>query len=394
MAAGLKKSRFKRRAAAWFHQLREYLKIRRNRWEYDALDPSFQLRELNPAKDLVSGDIAYCEMPFSDWELAGIPKGHRCRPYLIVENGGDYLVGFPCSHNRHKKAGWRQVCLRQQEYRRHLFFGDQLYSAHDSYINLQKPFRIRLEKVLSRTNTLQESDRLQVNRILEILHTRQNHKKLWQVGNEPLSRRPGDIVDRGGSHLLISSCDKDVVYGYLVLKNTQERSELPAIATFNGKTLRIEETSRQEWKLTEKDRLMSFCLTRDLLALEKTLAKRSRKAKAKEQEVVFSGRLSFRVQPGEIFYVPFIEEEFIYLFSRGQFDYGMLMEDFYDENFQVRKENVRTMERQGQLIAPEEMSEIALALQKSRFISESAAALLEKKHHKAWEKSAPEEPEA
>ena len=40
------------------------------------------------------GDLVYCQMPLSEEKLAGVPEGHKERPYVIVDKDEHFLYGY------------------------------------------------------------------------------------------------------------------------------------------------------------------------------------------------------------------------------------------------------------------------------------------------------------
>ena len=43
------------------------------------------------------GDLVYCQMPLSEEKLAGVPEGHKERPYVIVDKDEHFLYGYYCT---------------------------------------------------------------------------------------------------------------------------------------------------------------------------------------------------------------------------------------------------------------------------------------------------------
>lgn len=377
------------------HQLRQWIEIKISRWRYGVIDPAYDLRELHLLERVQPGELVYCEMPLSDWELASIPVGHRCRPYLVVEKTETGIIGFPCSHKPyHKDAKWSQLHLFSQDHRMFLFFGDERWNYSDSYISFSRLARIQESKMLSRTQQLDESDRSRADRILAVLAGRGRLPQRWQLNQEAPAARPGDLLHQGDQIVLVSSCDHGTIYAFPVEKGRSKKENGIEIECMDHTRWHLIDCRRISILLENAGPVISFCATEQLLKAEQAISVLKRKGKAStrpaKNAIQLDLKMRFRAQPGELFLPRYQDGEWIYLFSRGNKDYFVMMSDYYNETFDLHKDLLARVDPACELIDPMTYEEVIEGLVGRSFLDRPAASRLKESFYKAWRESDPD----
>lgn len=326
-------------------QIREYAGIRISRFRYGVIDPEYAIRELHVFERSKPGDVVFCEMPFSDFNLAAIPKGHRCRPYLLIEKQKNGIIAAPCSHQMYRNyPRWQQIALKPADgSARFLFFGDIRYSKKNSYCCLGSVFYIRSEKMLSKSRQACQEDLMLANRILRVLDGRKKRRKRLQIQGYADGLRAGDIVLNNKKEYLITECSSLKASGYLLQEKCPENDAI-RIECFPNLERWISEGTPASLEHPEMLDVISFCSTEKLLEAEKEirLLKKKMKEEAKQKEREAAKRAAARNVPevckslrlkyptGAVFRDFASGYEFVYLWSRRRTDYYLDLEMYYD----------------------------------------------------------------
>lgn len=385
----------------FFEHIHSYWELWKNRREYGAIESNATIREIHAFDRVQPGDLVYCEMPMSDWALADVPKGHRCRPYLILAKTEDGLIGCPSSHKRRKKiSSWVQMELKPEDYDQFMLFGSRYHAQGSTFVDLSHWEEIPARKVLSLSTSLKESDRRIADRILRMVGTRKvstqkrkgspkEEETVWQISARPQSRIPGDIVSlSSGEPFLISTVDQDTAWGYRLSspRQSQPDSKVLSVESINHYFFPFASLQKEKLEQPEQYPLISFCKTSTLLQKEKEL--KARKAQDEQNEnparkktgaaPAFARKERIRItrQCGGIFQDFFSENEYVYMWTYKQSEKYLDLDEFYDGNVVIREIERNRLTELGMLIADDIFEEVLDTLVKRRSLSEDEAQLL------------------
>lgn len=151
------------------------------------------------------GDIVYCLMPLSKAEISKVPKGHRERPYLIVDKGNKFLYGYYSTTHVNEKIPYQE----KYTYRRNLV--NQKGEIVDSNFTFNETVKIPEKNIMYTLDSLDDYEKEAVEKRLLIKKLR----GFSDINRKTLKLNIGDIVLNNAKWYFISDIDKTGIYGYL-----------------------------------------------------------------------------------------------------------------------------------------------------------------------------------
>lgn len=284
-------------------------------------------------QSLQVGDIVYAQMPLSDWEISKVPEGHKNRPYLIVGKDEKHIYGFPSTHKKLKKSFLQHYYISKEKYPVFMMHDKIVKKKQMSYFDLQKERQLSIEHLISYSSTLDEDDLKQIEkRILiteELCKEKRKHFRVWV---EP---QIGDIVWMNKNYWYVFKRNGQRLFCHPLSKESNENSyEI----IMNKETYSIQLDSYEIFENVKKYRFSWILEKKDIdtIQKEKNRIKQQNAKTSKGRHV--SQSLNFKHKTGTVFYMKFLDEHFVYLFSHGNSDFGILLEDYEEGKIRFYKE--------------------------------------------------------
>ena len=164
------------------------------------------------------GNMVWCKMPLSKKQLKKIEESHRVRPYLIVDKGPNFLLGYYTSSKNRKDLN---------NYQKYIIKGIKYKRSKDSCIDLTNIKKVRIRNIKSTYIKLSQIDIKNIEKRIRINQYRGNRDILRF--NEPIYIEVGDVIQKNKSLYYIYSEDNVNIYGFKIQKRNKQNQELEKI---------------------------------------------------------------------------------------------------------------------------------------------------------------------
>lgn len=139
------------------------------------------------------GTVLYCDMPLEKKKLDRVPIGHRARPYVIVKKGEKNVYGYACATHPHSSIGYDQLFKLEN-----FAYQKDIQKYVDSFIQLDKPFRIPISNILDSFYELDEKTMFDIELQIRALEQRRNVRlmrfNLLMCENKMEIAQIGDVI--------------------------------------------------------------------------------------------------------------------------------------------------------------------------------------------------------
>ena len=152
--------------------------------------PLYTKRQDKLFKQSQRGDLLFCLMPLSEWQLLKVPREHRIRPYFIVAKDRNYLYGYYCTSHPNSRLKRHQKC--------------RLYSPYGNsrtYVIIKETVKIKREHLKRFFFHLDIDGQIIINRLICVTQHQTKNKLIPLDIKTPL--HVGDIVLLNGNFYFI-----------------------------------------------------------------------------------------------------------------------------------------------------------------------------------------------
>ena len=115
------------------------------------------------------GTVIYCDMPLNQDRLMHIPEGHRTRPYVIVKKGEKNVYGYACATHLRSSLTYDQLFKLEN-----FAYQKDIQKYVDSFVQLDKPFRIPISNILDLFYELDEKTLFDIELQIRALEKKRN----------------------------------------------------------------------------------------------------------------------------------------------------------------------------------------------------------------------------
>ena len=259
------------------------------------------------------GDLLYCDMPLSEDKLSRIEKGHRSRPYLIVDKKDNYLYGYYCSSTLSKKNIKGIYTLIHNKYQLHKKDDNYNDIPTDTYINLYAVHQLNINHLRSYMTSIDEYDQIQINKIISSI----NNTDLIKF---PVNQKVyiSEVYSYNSSLYYVYNVIDDYIACYK-LKTTQNSDEDTIYVNKHKYKLDL----KQMYKLKVNDCCLYSLNDISLKYKVDKIIKRYINSKNKKRKYNIKNNPYVCKYPIGTLYTNYYDDRLIvYLYSRGKKDYG------------------------------------------------------------------------
>lgn len=257
-------------------------------------------------------------MPLQPDELQKMPEDHRHRPYYVLEKRESSILCF---------YGTSTQPDPKKQYVRVLVSKDMYNVWKDGYLCADGMTEIPVDCLIRKLDTLTEQTMQEVNRRITVLrHMGRYDGPLFPAG---IPLRKGDIV----------LCRKTFFYIYRADAKIKAYPLKQGYSMYNAagkKKIEIDVRDPRIFEKTEDLKLYGFCTPQQTAYADFHIASVKPAPKKNHPVKTLESGHYYRYDAGQYFDEIWTDERFLYLFSRGDNDYGIRERDLLRGRCKVR----------------------------------------------------------
>ena len=286
-------------------------------------------------QEIRPGDVYWCKMPLSEQKLMNVEPGHRIRPYVISAVEADQAKGYACSSKPHLGCSvYQQAEIDHKKYR----------LRKSSYVNLSREVIIPFDCIKDYYYTLEKDD-------YDRIKKSNSKERSIEIGI-------GSVIMANDKMYYIYKYKTPYFYVYPLLTKAEliNWSILQTIAC-NKQVYYIDYASKER---LHRDSEIKKCMQlskKDIHIIETGQNGTIQKSKYESVSVMPHVHVTFLYPQGQVFYEPFQDRWFVYLYSQKNRDYGCFLDDYEDGQYRIHKVNLDYMKLDG-IMAADELAEI------------------------------------
>lgn len=160
------------------------------------------------------GDLVYCQMPLSEEKLAGVPEGHKERPYVIVDKDEHFLYGYYCTSQ--VQNNWNAMYVIYPNEDR---ICDSFYKK--TYVLFKEMVRIPIVNVRYVMFHLENYEIFQIARriALKEKNTEKEIRNFKGMDDALIPIKEGDILVKDGQYYYLKEWNKSCSTVYKINKH-------------------------------------------------------------------------------------------------------------------------------------------------------------------------------
>ena len=301
------------------------------------------------------GEVIYAEMPFKDSKLFEIPEGHRTRPYIVVQKNKKNLICYPASHTPPKRNNpWSVFTLYQSRNETHFRRGIKFKTNPDSFFDLHKMSKIKIDKIISFFMTPAEGDSRRLERQLTVLKNRGINVQLMNI---EFKIREGDLLKWDSQSFFIYSAYKNDIYAHPAKRiidkaNKNEYIELK----FGNRKIYVKYTEQIKILPTQRKFLIDSISEKAFIFFE---------TEKKRKKSIISGKkplLDLQYKIGQTFEIPNSKNKFVYLYNIEKDFYGVTTKDIKNNNAKIILLEELEKYRRGEALNKNQLKKLIITL--------------------------------